>query len=163
MRPGFFMDSQNCANQSAFRMKTQTPLVLASLLLALICALAGCQTPASPEKNPPPAQNVSVPGEIYSLAETDVKPKVVGRRRPPVYPFKMKRARISGEVILQFMVDSTGTVRDVEVVRSTHRDFEAPAMDAVGEWRFTPAQKDGKPANCRLQVPITFTLNPDYR
>jgi TonB family protein len=163
MRPGFFMDNEPRAAQSAARMKTQTPLISASLLLALICALAGCQTPASPEKSPPSTQNAAVSGKIYTLEETDVKPQIAGRRRTPVYPYKMWDARIPGEVILQFVVDSTGAVRDVEVVRSTHEAFETPAINAVKEWRFIPAQKDGKPVNCRRQIPINFTFNPDSR
>lgn len=135
-------------------------------------------TTAIPPPPPPslgaPSNTVTIPagppatgrvssnlGQVFNLADLDQQPAVRGVRQAPVYPFEMKRNGINGEVVLQFIVDMNGTVRDVEVIRSTHREFEKPAMDAVYKWRFRPGRKGGKAVNTRMQVPINFTLSED--
>ncbi|MDR0901425.1 MAG: energy transducer TonB [Opitutaceae bacterium] len=100
-------------------------------------------------------------GAIFNLADLDQVPTARGVRQAPVYPFEMKRNGINGEVVLQFIVDMNGSVRDVEVIRSTHREFEKPAMDAVYKWQFRPGRKGGKAVNTRMQIPINFTLSED--
>jgi protein TonB len=100
-------------------------------------------------------------GQVFRLEDLDQQPVVRGVRQAPVYPFEMKRNGINGEVTLQFIVDLNGTVRDVEVIKSTHREFEKPAMDAVYKWRFRAGRKGGKAVSVRMQVPINFTLSDD--
>jgi len=92
------------------------------------------------------------------LASVDLPPKVV-RQEPPVYPLEMRRARLLGRVILGFIVDVEGRVREAHVVESNNPYFDDPALDAVLKWTFTPAIKDGRPVNCTMKVPINFTLN----
>jgi protein TonB len=111
---------------------------------------------------PPPRSGVrSDIGAIFNLADLDQIPTNRGVRQQPQYPFEMKRNGINGEVVLQFIVDLNGTVRDVEVIKSTHREFEKPAMDAVYKWQFRPGRKGGKAVNTRMQIPINFTLSDE--
>ncbi|MCW5548659.1 MAG: energy transducer TonB [Opitutaceae bacterium] len=78
----------------------------------------------------------------------------------PAYPFDLRHAGIEGEVVVEFIVDTAGRVQNAFVVRSTHRGFEAAALQAIGQWRFSPGRQDGRAVNTgRVQQLFTFTLN----
>lgn len=113
-------------------------------------------------KGPPGGTGVkNVLGTIFDLKDLDQQPAPRGIRAEPVYPFEMKRQGIHGDVVLQFLVDPNGDVRDVIVIRSTHREFESPAIQAVQKWKFRPGKKGGKNVTTRMQIPIAFNLNDD--
>jgi protein TonB len=73
----------------------------------------------------------------------------------------MRRAGIAGEVLVDFIVDSNGDVRNAYAVRSSQREFEAAAVQAVSKWKFRPGKKGGRNVNTHMQVPIVFTLNEE--
>jgi protein TonB len=100
-------------------------------------------------------------GQIFDLKDLDQQPSPRGMRAEPQYPFEMKRQGINGEVTLQFLVDPQGDVRDVVVIKSSHREFESPAIQAVQKWKFRPGRKGGKAVTTRMQIPIAFNLNED--
>jgi periplasmic protein TonB len=99
-------------------------------------------------------------GEIFDIKNLDQQPSVRFQAKP-AYPFEMRRAGISGEVVIQFIVDTNGDVRDPFVVKSSQREFEAAAMQAVAKWKFRPGKKGGKAVNTRMVVPMVFSLNND--
>jgi len=76
----------------------------------------------------------------------------------PQYPFEMRRAGITGEVLVEFIVDANGDVRNAFAVRSTQREFETAAVQAVSKWKFKPGRKGGRAVNTRMQQPISFSL-----
>jgi periplasmic protein TonB len=100
-------------------------------------------------------------GDVFNLKDLDQRPEPRGVRANPVYPFEMKRQGIPGEVVLRFIVDTNGDVRDIEVISSSQREFESPAMAAVLKWKFKPGRKGGKAVNTRMQIPINFNLNDE--
>ncbi len=83
------------------------------------------------------------------------------RQTRPKYPFEMRRAGITGEVVVGFKIKEDGTVANLKVERSSQREFEASAMACVAEWRFKPATLAGKPIAVVMAVPIVFTLNEE--
>lgn len=99
-------------------------------------------------------------GNIFDLAALDRRPQARVRINP-VYPFEMRRSGLRGEVLVGFIVDSQGNVRDPHIVRSSNPGFEQAAIDAVLKWKFTPGQKAGANVSTRVQQPLTFTLNND--
>ncbi len=97
--------------------------------------------------------------EVFDISSLDQQP-VARVRVPPQYPFEMKRAGIEGEVVVEFIVDTNGDVRNPFVVRSTQREFDAAAIQAVSKWKFRPGRKGGRAVNTsRVQQPITFKIN----
>ena len=66
---------------------------------------------------------------------------------------------ITGEVLVDFIVDPNGVVRNAVAVRATQREFEEAACAAVGKWKFRPGRKGGVAVFVHMQVPIVFTLN----
>ena len=79
-------------------------------------------------------------------------------QNPPQYPYEMSRAGISGEVVVEFIISAAGDVVDTRVIRSSHREFEVPAMQAVAKWKFKPGRKGGKNVNTRASQLIEFNL-----
>jgi protein TonB len=93
-----------------------------------------------------------------SMLDQQPSPRV---RTPPQYPFEMRRAGINGEVVVDFIVDANGDVQNAYAVKSTQREFEQPAVQAVSKWKFKAGRKGGRNVNTHMQVPIVFSLNDE--
>ncbi len=90
-------------------------------------------------------------------AEYDVKPVPV-KTPPPEFPSSMARDGIAGVVALKVEIDETGAVTSCAVAKSSNVEFDKPAMNAVKNWKFKPAQKGGAPVKVSLVIPIRFDL-----
>jgi protein TonB len=98
--------------------------------------------------------------EVFDISKLDQIPVATVQVRPQ-YPFEMRRAGISGQVVVDFIVDTSGLVHNAYAASSTQRDFESSAVQAVSKWRFRPGRKGGRAVNTHMQVPIVFTLNAE--
>lgn len=96
---------------------------------------------------------------VYDIRQLDQIPQPQFRV-PPKYPVEMRQAGQGGEVLVQFIVDANGAVKNASAVRSTNPAFEGPAIEAVSAWTFRPGRKTQLPVNTQMQVPIVFTLEP---
>lgn len=110
--------------------------------------------------NKPGSQFGSGMKDLFDVKNLD-QPPVLRVPVNPNYPFEMRRAGISGEVIVEFIVDSSGNVVAMQVIRSSQREFEQPALQAVQKWKFRPGRKGGRNVNTRVQQAITFNLNDE--
>ena len=78
------------------------------------------------------------------------------------YPPIAAANKIGGRVVVQFIVDKTGQVGDVKVVRSVNEEIDAEAVRVVKSMpNFTPGQQDGKPVSVWYTLPISFKLQDD--
>ena len=98
--------------------------------------------------------------DLFDLANLDQIPSPRFQAKP-VYPFEMRRAGITGDVLVGFIVDSNGDVREAYAIKSTQREFEAAAIQAVSKWKFRPGKKGGRAVNTRMQVPIVFSITEE--
>jgi periplasmic protein TonB len=97
---------------------------------------------------------------LFNVADLDQRP--VARVQPqPNYPYEMSRAGVSGNVVVEFIIDTEGNVVQTQVMRSTHREFESAAQQAVMKWKFKPGRKGGRVVNVRASQLIDFTLDGD--
>jgi|GEM_PF-1821842 len=102
----------------------------------------------------------ATPGKIYSTQEVDVAPKPTLQTNP-VYPFELRRQLINGESLVSFVVDATGTVRDLHVVRTTDEEFAKASLNAMAQWKFEPGLVAEQAVNVRMEVPMKFQIrNP---
>ena len=76
---------------------------------------------------------------------------------PPVYPPIAQAAHVQGQVIVEALIDQTGRVGDVRVLRSVPL-LDAAAVDAVRTWRYAPTLLNGVPVPVLLTVTVSFTL-----
>ncbi|MBI5693232.1 MAG: energy transducer TonB [Verrucomicrobia bacterium] len=103
---------------------------------------------------------VSTTTPIYNPDMLDQTPVARFQARPE-YPFDMRKSGTSGEVVVDFIVDADGVVRNAFALRSSQREFEAAAVTAVSKWKFRPGRKAGRAVATHMQVPIVFTLNSE--
>jgi len=75
----------------------------------------------------------------------------------PVYPPIAIQARSEGTVVLEAVIDETGTVRDVTVLRSVPL-LDRAAIEAVKRWRYSPTRLNTVPVAIIMTVSVTFTL-----
>ena len=78
------------------------------------------------------------------------------------YPPEAADKNIQGRVLVQFVVDSTGQVGDVRVVRSVDAELDREAVRVVETLpKFIPGRQSGRPVNVWYTLPINFKLNND--
>ena len=99
---------------------------------------------------------------VHDMKEYDVQPKIVSYS-PPVYPFKARAKGIEGRVLLRFIVDKDGNIKDPQVVSAIPEGvFEQAALNTLIKYKLKPAMKDGKNVNSIVKLAISFSLNDNY-
>ncbi len=78
----------------------------------------------------------------------------------PDYPSEARDMGFEGAVALAVMVDTSGEVQEVDVVKSSGRaDCDAEAAQTVkNRWKFRPAQRNGAPVAATERVEVVFKL-----
>jgi periplasmic protein TonB len=102
---------------------------------------------------PPPAP--ATPVHLHSGMRAPVKVVDVA----PVYSTIAKSAHVQGVVILEAVLDRKGRVESVRVLRSIPL-LDQAAVEAVQQWRYTPALLNGEPVPVVMTVTVNFTLQP---
>jgi periplasmic protein TonB len=74
------------------------------------------------------------------------------------YTDEARRANITGEVVLEIVVRRDGTVGDVRVLRRLDPGLDQRAVQAVRQWRFSPATLKGAPVDVIVEVGVEFKL-----
>ncbi|HYG99240.1 MAG TPA: energy transducer TonB [Terriglobales bacterium] len=76
----------------------------------------------------------------------------------PEYSEEARKAKYQGTVILWLIVDQNGSPRDVKIARSLGMGLDQKAIEAVKQWKFEPALKDGRPVAVQINVEVNFRL-----
>src|SRR6476661_325270 len=78
----------------------------------------------------------------------------------PRYPDMLKSANIEGEVLAQFVVDTTGRadMSTFKVLKSSHELFTQAVKNVLPNMRFYPAEIGGRKVKQMVQQPFTFAL-----
>jgi len=115
---------------------------------------------AAPEPEPEPVSN-----EPVAESEVDVRPSLrntddVQRALQRVYPPSLRDAGVTGQTVLQFVIDENGRVEpsSVEVVSSSDDAFAAAARRIIGTMRFTPARIHGRTVRVTTTLPVSWTI-----
>ena len=74
------------------------------------------------------------------------------------YTDEARRANVEGEVVLEIVVRRDGTVGDVKVLQRLGSGLEQRAIQAVRQWRFSPARLKGTPVDVVVEVAVEFRL-----
>ena len=76
------------------------------------------------------------------------------------YPPIAKEYNITGKVYISFVVDKSGSVTNVKVVRGVDKNLDAEAVRVIKSLpKYKPGKQRGKPVRVMFTVPINFTLN----
>jgi len=88
----------------------------------------------------------------------DVDPPKLIRKVTPEYPPVARAAKISGTVIVQATISTTGDVVDASIVASRSELLNDAAIDAVRQWKYRPARRNGEPVAVYFTVRVEFSL-----
>lgn len=128
---------------------------IVGLVLISVASFSGCATALKPVAA---EHDVAFTGHFVMLFQVDVKPRPVFMKRP-AYPPDFRAAGIGGGALTKFIVDTSGSPTQVQFVNATDEAFGRAAVEAVKQWRFSPAKMDGMPVACLDEVPITFSTD----
>lgn len=67
---------------------------------------------------------------------------------------------VGKKVVLEFVVDATGTPTDIKsVTPGASAELVASVSSAVAQWKFSPALVDGKPVARKVALPVNIVSN----
>ncbi len=143
-------------------------------LLCVTFILSSCQSDGTNSKN----TAASVEDEaVYT--KVDIMPRFSGcedlakEKRTPCasskmfgyirenirYPDAAKAAGIEGRAVVSFVVDKTGKIRDVEVVKDPGNGMGEEAQRIIKSFPdWVPGLNEGKKVNVKYIIPVTFKL-----
>jgi protein TonB len=76
----------------------------------------------------------------------------------PDYTEEARRRSLSGDVLLEIVVRSDGRVGAVRVLQGLGAGLDQRAVEAVRQWRFSPARRLGTPVDVLVEVAVEFRL-----
>jgi periplasmic protein TonB len=76
----------------------------------------------------------------------------------PEYSEEARKAKYQGTCVLWLVVGPDGRPRDIKVARTLGLGLDEKAIEAVKQWKFEPAMKDGKPVAVQINVEVSFRL-----
>ncbi len=112
--------------------------------------LLACQSPGAI----PPADFT---GHLYAPGNGVTTPVVIFKVDPE-FTEQARMAKYQGSVVLSLIVEPSGKPTNIQVTRKLGYGLDEQAVDAMKQWRFKPAVKDGKPVRVRANVEMTFKL-----
>ena len=97
----------------------------------------------------------STPHDANTPAPDLSQPMAI-RKVDPAYPLQLMRQNVSGTVILYAVIHADGSVGSVRVLRGVDERLDHFASDAVSQWKFDPATKNGVPVEVEATFQIPF-------
>ena len=101
--------------------------------------------------------------DVPHMVSPDLAAPVPFKKIDPKYPQDLMRDRVEGEVILYAVIRRDGTVDSIQLVRGVDEQLDANAMDALSQWKFHPASKQGEPIELEAIVHIPFHLPESFK
>lgn len=96
---------------------------------------------------------------VYPDGDGGQQAIVVAIQRGVRYPKDALRAQREGRVYVSFIVNRSGRVADIKVVKSLFPSIDAAVVQAVNRLKiFKPGQQDGKEVAVSYTVPVTFRI-----
>jgi hypothetical protein len=122
---------------------------------------------AEKPNTPPPGTEDSV----FSVLDVDTAVVRSTNSAAPAYPLKLLQAHVMGNVMAQYIVDTTGfaDTASFTVIRATHAEFVAAVREALPYMRFSPAKigalkvKQLVEQNFAFKITDTATVAPKVK
>ena len=89
---------------------------------------------------------------------TGITAPAIVREVKPDYTEDGRRRQIEGDVVLEIVVRSDGSVGSVKLLQGLGAGLDQRAIDAVRQWRFSPAKRYGVPVDVIVEVAMEFKL-----
>ncbi|HYM74528.1 MAG TPA: TonB family protein [Candidatus Dormibacteraeota bacterium] len=86
----------------------------------------------------------------------DLSQPMATRKVDPAYPLQLMQENVHGTVILYAVIHADGTVGNVRVLRGVDERLDRFASEAVAQWKFDPATRNGAPVDVEATFQIPF-------
>jgi len=97
---------------------------------------------------------------VFQRSEVDKPPLLISRPDPAV-PAHLREKKKGLSVLVVFVVDARGVVGTTHIAESSdNAEFDAIITANIGEWRFSPAIRKGKPVRCMVQQLVRVQWSP---
>jgi TonB family protein len=120
-------------------------------ILAVACSAAALCAARAQVSLPPTSATgdggTQAPKELYTPA--------------PAYPNGTATAGMAGMVVVDYVIDKTGTPINPVIVSSNNPAFEESAVQAILKWRYKPATSDGQPVESNMEQTLEFERSGD--
>jgi len=128
--------------------------LLVFAVLWVLSSLAACTTTA------PTADETERPIPVDTKCGNVEAPKLI-HRVSPKYPERIRKEKWEGTVTLQAIIGTDGMVSDITVRSSPGKPLSDLLIEAVKQWRYTPAHcaKTSEPIRVYLAISSTFRLD----
>jgi len=130
-----------------YRLACDAAITGGCIALKELCEHAelGGATPCSPAPATPPS------GGDYDRPPRPIK--IV----KPKYPKEAFAKKIEGTVEVEILIDASGRVTRARIVKSVPA-LDQAALEAVYQWTFSPATKNGRPVATIARAPVMFRI-----
>lgn len=98
--------------------------------------------------------------QVYFEFQVEKPAIAVGGNPTPRYPPTLQQAQIEGEVLAQFVVDTTGKadMKTFKVLKSDNALFDAAVRNVLPSMRFLPAETGGRKVKTYVQQSFVFNI-----
>jgi protein TonB len=97
-------------------------------------------------------------GALPQPMQADTQPVTVTHSAQPVYTAEAHSAGVQGEVVLRVRFAADGRVEVLSVVQPLGHGLDESAENAVRQYRFIPAKRNGQPVDQTTTVHVRFQL-----
>jgi len=95
---------------------------------------------------------------LHKVGEDGVTAPRLVEKVEPTYTEEAEEAEIEGLIRLSIEVHPDGRAHNIQVVESLDPGLDRKAIEAVEQWRFEPAEKDGVPVAVGATIELQLRL-----
>jgi len=104
-----------------------------------------------------PGSDGNAGGGVYQVGGGISAPTVIHSVEAE-FSDEARRAKYQGICMVSLIVDAQGNPQDIHVARALGMGLDEKAVEAIRQYKFKPAMKDGK-----MAVPVMITIEVDFR
>jgi protein TonB len=104
-----------------------------------------------------PGSGGGIGGGVFRMGKGMTPPRAIYDPEPE-FSEEARKAKYQGVCTLEVVVDATGKPTNIRVVGALGMGLDEKAIEAVKNWRFEPAMKDGHPVAVAVNLEVDFHL-----
>ncbi|HWC15442.1 MAG TPA: energy transducer TonB [Terriglobales bacterium] len=104
-----------------------------------------------------PGDTAGIGGGVFQVGGGVAPPRIKFQTEPE-FSEEARKAKHQGTVVVRATVGADGKIHDPHVVRSLGLGLDEKAIEAVNQWLFEPAIKDGRKVAVFVDIEVNFRL-----
>lgn len=104
-----------------------------------------------------PGEGGGMGGGLFRVGGGVSEPKLIFKIDPE-FSEEARKSKYQGTVLVSTEIGPDGRVRNARIARSLGLGLDEKALEAVRQWKFEPARKDGQPVAVLVTIEVNFHL-----